>query len=300
MPVVPAAFGGPGTWVGIAALGLSVGIIAGMFGVGGGFLLVPLLNIVFRVPLEIAAGTGMCQMCGIAVAAFRRYRKLRQGEVKIDWIMLGGGLIGVTTGAEILAGLGRHGVITLWGHSTTAVKFWLSFIYILLLGSVAAWIINDSRVRPAGAPIKSGPLTRIPIPPYTRLEAAGQTVSVLVIAYIGLLLGLLSGILGIGGGAMLMPILLYGIGMRLRMAAGTGLLMLLCTSLTGTLAHARLGHVNLPLAMILLAGSTIGAPIGASITAKANGQRMRGIFGVLVLVTAAVVLWDLLRVMAVW
>jgi uncharacterized membrane protein YfcA len=110
-------------------------------------------------------------------------------------------------------------------------------------------------------------------------------------------MGFLSGLLGIGGGVALMPILLYGIGLRVHMAAGTGILVLLATSVLGTIAHARAGHVNLGMAMTLLVGSALGAQVGAMLTARLDGQRLRGYFVYLVVLTALAVAWDLLRVL---
>lgn len=282
-------------WLGLGLLGLVVGLVGGMFGVGGGFLLIPLLNVVFRVPLDIAVGTGLCQVIGTAVAAYLRHRRLQQGEVKIDWIMLAGSLLGVTMGAHTLEALSTVGTLTFAGHGISALRFWISLIYIVLLTSVAFWILHDARVRPSSAPLPAGPLTRCRLGPMTELPNSERRISILLLAYIGLGLGFLSGLVGIGGGIVLMPILMYGIGMRLRMAAGTGIVLLLFTALVGTFEHARLGHVNLALAMVLLAGSTLGAPVGATFTSQVDGRSLRAIFGYLVLLAAAAVLWDLGR-----
>ena len=86
-------------WLGIASLGFVVGVISGMFGVGGNFLIIPALNIWFKVPLTITVGTSLCQVVGTASAALVRHSRLRQGEMKIDWLMLGGGLTGAQVGA---------------------------------------------------------------------------------------------------------------------------------------------------------------------------------------------------------
>jgi uncharacterized membrane protein YfcA len=108
-------------------------------------------------------------------------------------------------------------------------------------------------------------------------------------------MGFLSGLLGIGGGVALMPVLIYGIGMPIRMAAGTGVLVLLVTCIAGTAAHALGGRVHLGLAMTLLVGSTIGAQLGAQLTSRLPGNRLRGYFAYLVLATVVAVLWDLCR-----
>ncbi len=289
--------GSPGWWAGLAGLGLLVGLVAGMFGIGGGFLLIPALNVVFGIPLDIAIGTGLCQTIGTAVAAYRRHRRLRQGEVKVDWLMMAGALLGVSAGAATVEYLSTRGVVAIGVYRVAAAKLWISVAYIAVLTVVGLWMIYDARMRPGGVDLPPGPLARVPLPPYTVLPATGHQMSILVLSYLGLGLGFLSGLMGIGGGTVLMPILIYGIGMRLRMAAGTGILLLLSTSVGGTIAHARLGHVHLGLAMVLLAGSTFGAPVGATLTARVSGRRLRALFGTLMLGTAAAVVWDLARAM---
>jgi uncharacterized membrane protein YfcA len=283
-------------WALIATLGLIVGLIAGMFGIGGGFILIPMLNVLFAVPADVAVGTGICMTIGTGIAAFRRHRRLKQGEVKIDWIMLAGALLGVGAGAHTVSYLSHRGLLHIGGHIVPAVEFWIASAYILVLCFVAAFMIRDALVRPSGTARFHGPLMRVRLPPMTLLSAANRPISIPMLAYLGLVVGYLSGLMGLGGGVMLMPVLVLGMGMPIKMAAGTGIILLVATSMTGTIAHALLGHVHLGMAVVLLAGSTLGAPIGATITSNTSGSRLRGVFGVLVLVTAATVLWNLVKV----
>jgi uncharacterized membrane protein YfcA len=284
---------------GLVALGAGVGLIAGMFGVGGGFLLTPLLAILFHLPLEIAIGTGLCQMIGVAVAAYLRHRRLGQGEVKLDWMMMAGSLIGVGLGAQTVTSLAAKGSLVIGGHTISWAKLVLSLSYIVLLSGIAVWMARDARrpSLPPGVPRPPGPLTRFRISPMTGLPRSEHTISAPLTGYIGLAMGFLSGLLGIGGGVALMPILLYGIGLRVHMAAGTGILLLLATSVLGTVAHARAGHVDLSMAMRLLIGSALGAQVGATLTTRMDGQRLRGYFVYLVLMTVFAVGWDLMRVL---
>jgi uncharacterized protein len=286
-------------WLGLALLGIVVGFVAGMFGLGGGFLLIPLLHIAFGIPVEVAVGTGLCMTIGTGIAAFRRHRRLKHGEEKLSWIMLGGALIGVRAGADLVNYLGQYGQVDILGHTAPAVKLWVSAFYIILLGSVSVFMLVDSRRSLFVGPGRIGPLARIAIPPLVDLPVSGLRMSLAVLAYLGLLLGFLSGVMGLGGGVIFMPLLVYGLGMRMKMAAGTGVLVLVATSIAGTAAHAALHHVHLGIAMTLLAGSTIAAPLGASVTGNTPGPRLRCIFGTLVLITAGAVLWDLLRELSV-
>ena len=296
MPDILIPFQGWIWWALIATLGLVVGLVAGMFGIGGGFLLIPLLNVIFGVPMDVAVGTGLCMTIGTGVAAFRRHQRLKHGEVKIDWVMLGGSLLGVGVGAQTVSYLNQKGLLHIEGHIVPAVQFWIAVAYVVVLCFVSATMIRDARTIQSDELLPPGPIARIQLPPMTTLQAAGRTISLPILAYLGLVVGFLSGLMGLGGGVMMMPILVYGIGMPMKMAAGTGIILLVSTSVAGTIAHAGLGHVHLGLAMVLLAGSTIGAPIGATLTSNLSGPRLRGIFGILVLITAAAVLWNLVRV----
>jgi uncharacterized protein len=281
-------------WFGLAAMGFAVGIVAGMFGVGGGFLMTPLLGILFRVPLPVAVGTGLCQMIGVAVAAQIRYQRLGIGESKLGLMMTVPALLGVQFGAKTVAYLETLGTVVVADNSYPAAKLFLSLGYIVLLGGVAIYMGLDLR-RGGQREITPGPFTRIALPPYTQLPRTGSRISIPVVVYIGLLLGYLSGLLGVGGGVLLTPLLLYGIGMSVAMAAGTGVGLMMATSLVGTYTHARLGNVNLAIALTLLIGATFGAQIGAALSARFDGNRLRRFFVVLVGLTAGAVLLNLVR-----
>src|SRR5438067_1807380 len=127
-------------WLGLGLCGLLVGIIGGMFGVGGNFLLIPILYIGFQVPLDIAVGTSLCQIIGTGVAALARHQRLKQGEIKIDWIMLAGGLLGADAGVQLLERISDLGTISVGGHSIAWMRLCISLLYIVVLASVAGWM----------------------------------------------------------------------------------------------------------------------------------------------------------------
>jgi uncharacterized protein len=286
---------GPLWWTALAGMGFGVGILAGMFGVGGGFLMTPLLIILFGVEPRIAVGTGLCQMIGVAVAAQIRYRKLGIGESKLALMMSLPALLGVNLGARTVAMLSAMGAVKIGGATISASKFYLSLGYLILLTGIAVYMALDLRRGKATGVPKAPPFTRIALPPYTHLPQTDRRVSVPVITYLGLFLGYLSGVLGVGGGVLLTPLLLYGIGMSVAMAAGTGVGLLLATSLVGTFTYAGSRGVDLGIALTLLMGATFGAQIGAALSARFDGTRLRGLFVGLVALTAAAVLLDLLR-----
>jgi uncharacterized membrane protein YfcA len=279
---------GQAVWLpGVALLGVAVGYVAGMFGVGGGFLLTPLLVVVFRLPLPVAVGTGLCQIVGTATAALLRHRRVGQGEARFDLLLIPGSVVGVHAGARALAALG--------GTAFAAIVVDLCYIA-LLLGAAAQFFREGGAGFEPADYVRSAPLARLRLGPTLALPSAqiGE-VSALVVAYIGLALGFLSGLLGIGGGVALMPVLVYGFGFPLRQAAGTGILALLATSSVGTAIHATQGHVHLGLAALLLVGSTVSAQLGAMATRRLPARKLRRAFSFVVLATVAAVAWDLVR-----
>lgn len=285
-------------WLALSLTGLAVGFVSGLFGVGGGFLLTPLLTTLFGVSEPTAVGTGLCQMVGAATAGQIRYARLGEGEIKLGVLMIGGGLVGVSVGAQVVQAWEHAGAITLPSGSVPAVKLYLTSAYLVLLTGIAVWMGGGMRraaKQETPADVLPGPLARAPLPPFTRLPRAGFGVSIPVAAYVGFGMGFLSGLMGIGGGVILVPLLVYGFGLPLRSASATGVVMLLATSVWGTLTHARLGHVDLPLALTLLAGSTVGAQLGAVYGGRVDGRRLRGLFVLLVGMTALLVAGKLIR-----
>jgi uncharacterized membrane protein YfcA len=287
----------------LALAGLFVGYIAGMFGIGGGFLLTPLLIFVFGVPAPIAVGSALSQKCGTSIASFLKYRHLKRGEPRIDLIMMGGSLIGVDAGTRLLARLSARRAWHANGHSVPLVNLVLDVLFIVLLVAVSAYVFHDvwkaRGAAPRGDKTIPGPLARIRIPPYIDLPRVQlERVSVPVLAYIGLLLGVLSGVMGIGGGVVFMPILLYGYGLSARNAAGTGVLLLAVTVAFGTFEQALHGFVSLKLALAILAGSSIGSQLGALTTHVLPNRTLRLLFGVLVAATTVMIGVDLVRLVS--
>jgi uncharacterized protein len=288
----------------LASVGLFIGYVAGMFGVGGGFLLTPLLMYGFGVPAPIAVGSALCQKCGTSIASFLKYRHLHRGEPRIDLVMLGGSLLGVDAGTRLLRHLTGLGT---WhfggGRSAPAVNLVLDVLFILLLSATAAYVFRDawrsyrSGVRRGDRTI-AGPLARLRLPPLIDLPNVHlQQVSVPILAYLGFVLGVASGLMGIGGGILLMPVLLYGYGLSVRNAAGTGILLLFVTVAFGTLEQALLGYVSLKLAMAILIGSSIGSQLGALTTHLLPNRLLRLILAALLAATVVMISWDLFHML---
>ncbi|HEV7734897.1 MAG TPA: sulfite exporter TauE/SafE family protein [Candidatus Binatia bacterium] len=289
---------GHAVWLpGVAVLGVVVGYVAGMFGVGGGFLLTPLLAVVFGVPLEIAVGTGLCQMIGTSVAALIRHRQMGQGEIRFDLIAVVGSVLGVEAGARTLDALSALGAVHVGVGSVSVVRLVADGGYVVVLLTAAIMFGRGGRgALESTAHVRRGPLARVRVPPFVDLPAVPlRRVSATLIAYVGLGLGFLSGFLGIGGGIALLPVLVYGFGFPMRQAAGTGIVMLCATATVGTVVHALRGHVDLELAMVLLIGATISAQLGARASRSLGVRTLRRLFAGLILVTIATIVWDLVR-----
>jgi uncharacterized membrane protein YfcA len=287
----------------LAFVGLFVGSFAGMFGVGGGFLLTPILMYIFGVPAPVAVGSALCQKCGTSISSFLKYRSLRKGEPRIDMIMLGGSLMGVDAGTRLLTYLTGLGKWSLGRHTgVSAVQVVLDVAFIVLLSLTAAYTFQEawqarSRTIPRGDKTIPGPLvTKVRIPPYMDLPNVQLSqVSVPMLSYLGFGLGAASGLMGIGGGVLFMPILLYGIGLSVRNAAGTGVLLLFVTVAAGTIDQSWDGYVSLRLALAILIGSSVGAQLGALTTYYLSNRILRLLFAFLVLATVIMIAWDLLR-----
>ncbi len=288
--------GGEVSILGVAALGIVVGYVAGMFGIGGGFLMTPLLVVVFDVPLEIAVGTGLCQMVGTSLVSYLRHQRLRQGEPRFDLLLLPGSLLGVELGTRTLTWLARAGSLELGTHAVPWVNAVVESAYATMLTFVAwsYWRHGREKIDVLQY-LRPGPLSRARLGPTIDLPAAGlRSVSALVIANLGLGLGFLSGLLGIGGGVALNPVLIYGYGFPMRQAVGTGIAVLFVTAVVGTGAHAARGHVHLGLAVVMLGGGAVSAQLGALASRRLSGRMLGRIHAAVIVAAVAAVLWDLI------
>jgi hypothetical protein len=283
--------------IGVAALGVIVGFMAGMFGIGGGFLMTPLLVALFRVPLPIAVGSGLCQMVGTSLVSYLRHRSLEQGEDRFDLLMLPGSLLGVELGARALTSLEGLGRVSIGGASVPAVSLVVQSGYVALLSFVAwnYWRHGKGSIDVLRY-LRPGPLANFHHGPLVAFPRAGlDRVSAMVVAYIGLGMGFLSGLLGIGGGVALNPILIYGYGFPMRQAVGTGIVVLFATAVTGTVAHALRGHVSLPLVLIMLVGGAVSAQLGALWSKRMSGGMLGRVHAVVIAAAVVAVVWDLAR-----
>jgi len=270
---------GPGLWGAMAAFGLVVGLLTGLFGVGGGFMIVPLLKLLFGIPYPIATGSSLSFTIGSGASGMARHLRLGNVEFRATVLMGVGGVVGAWLGKDLQgvlqAGIGAE------GRAGFDMVMDGLFLGLLLLTAFLIWSRKDDE--PTGTSV----LQRIRLGPTIDLPRTGLAgVSAVGLALIGLLVGGMTGLLGIGGGVLFMPLLILVVGLPPHQAVGTSLGVVLFASISGTIGHGLKGHVSLPVVVSLLVGSTIGIQIGAAVCQRLHAARLRKYFVVLVLAVA--------------
>jgi len=273
---------------GLAAFGFAVGVLTGLFGVGGGFLIVPGLNLLFGIAWPAAIGSSLAFIVGTGAAGTARHMRMRNVEPRATLILGGAAVVGAVLGALALdrleAGFGEANV----GKFNTLMQG----IFVGLLLLTAALVFRragETRSRP---PV----LQRLPLGPRVDLPHVGLAgVSLPGLLATGLAVGALSGLLGIGGGVLLVPLLILVVGLTPHQAVGTSLGIVLLASISGTIKHGLAGNVDLVLAMALLVGSTLGVQVGAFFCARLHAKRLREYFAVIVFLAAVALAADLAR-----
>jgi len=221
--------------------------------------------------------------------------------------MIGGSLIGVDAGTRLLHYLSQMPPARLPnGRAVSVVNIALDLLFIVLLSFTAGFVFREamqamrSNVSRGDRTIPGPLVTKVRIPPFVDLPNVGlEQVSVPLLCYLGLFLGVASGVMGIGGGVLFLPILMYGLGLSARNAAGTGVLLLFCTVAVGTVEQALQGYVSLKLGMAILIGSSVGSQLGAITTNRLPNRVLRLLFAVLVAATVVMIVWDLVRLVFV-
>jgi len=277
-------------WLVIVALGFGVGFVSGLFGVGGGFLLTPLL-VFYGIPSTIAVATTLSHVTASSISgALAQWRK-RAIDFKMAAVMLCGGFTGTGIGVWLFAIMRRAGQMDLV----------VSLSYVLLLGSVGAIMLNESlatiRAARDGRPASTRSASRgwIQILPFkARFRQSRLYISVIPPLLIGLAVGVLSAIMGIGGGFILVPAMIYVLRMPTNMVIGTSLTQIIAVTALTTILQATSNYaVDILLAAILILGGVVGAQFGARAGEKLRGEQLRLLLALLVLAVCLRLLWGL-------
>lgn len=272
-------------------LGGLVGLLSGMFGVGGGFLMTPLLMMV-GIPPTIAAATDSCQIA--AASASGSYAHARMGNVdyKLGGLMLVGGIGGGAVGVQIIKSLRQMG----------NADFLIMITYVVVLGSIGGYMFTESlgALRGprtiAGSSKKPSRMTQLlnRLPFQLDFPKSGIRHSVFVPVILCALVGILAAIMGVGGGFIMIPAMVYLLRMPMHAAVGTDLFQILFTASGVTLMQATVNHtVDFILAIVLAIGSTLGAQIGARVAKRLRGEQLRIVLSVIVLVVCVKMLYGL-------
>lgn len=274
----------------ILIVGMTAGMIAGLFGVGGNFLIVPALSLLPELPISVIVGSGICYVLGPATTAILA-RRPKANDWALPLILVGGIISGTVIGAELLE---RAKVVdsmqaeAQWQLSRVIV-LGVYFVLLLFIGSFAIWESGQSKKRNGKQqpePTREKRWWHVEFPD----ERLGSLFS---LSYFGFGVGVLSGLLGISGGVVLFPGLLYLYGFRTRDAVKTTVVTTWLISFQGTIIHAWYENVSLNVVILLLIGGTIGARLGAEIGSRISGKGLRRQFGWLVLATSLLTLYQL-------
>lgn len=284
---------------GIILLGGVIGFLSGLFGVGGGFLLTPMLNIAFGVPMNIAIGSSLCQMIGTATTATFRHWKESSVDVKLAFVMLGGAIGGVEVGARSLQHCKHLGVVRVFGRDFEWVWLVPMSIYVVLLLVMGIGILKESlgvhRKAAGGGRTRNrvgrGVLNRMHLPPMMApVGTEGKPVPLIPVVLLGFGIGVMQGFLGLGGGIVLFPMLIYWVGCSTRMAVGTSLFVVVLSSIAGTVAHGVRGNISLSLVALILVSSTVGAYLGAALHHRLKAHHIRMYFSYVLFAALAVII----------
>ncbi len=280
----------------LASIGFVVGILGGFFGVGGGFIAGPMMFLA-GVPMNFVVGTDLAHMTGKSIVAARRHRVLGHVDVRLGALMIIGTVVGVEVGAQLVELFKRTG-------QANQIIGWAYVVIMLGVGAFtlteslrAIRMIHTDKISATEAVGFTGITRRVRllrIKPMISLPASGiQSISLWVILLAGFISGVLAGFLGVGGGFIRMPMLVYVLGVPTHVAIGTDLFEIIFSAGFGTITHAIKGNVDILIALIMQTGAAIGAQIGAMSTRHFAGPRIRLWFSFLPFIGAALVIWRL-------
>jgi uncharacterized membrane protein YfcA len=264
----------------ILGLGVAVGFISGMFGVGGGFLMTPLLILV-GIPPAVAVANVPTHMAASSMSGLLTYWRRKLVDLGLGLVLLSGGLIGTAAGVWLFAVLLRAGQLDLI----------VGLSYVILLGIVGGIMLTESVRAIVRAHQGEPPIVRRPgthawfhgLPLKLRFRQSRIYVSAIPITVIGFLIGFFGASMGIGGGFLLIPALIYLMRVPTTVSLATSLFLTLCTMLIATVLHAVENRtVDIVLALVLMTGGVIGAQFGARAGQAIRAERLRLLLGILV------------------
>ncbi|MBN1500257.1 MAG: sulfite exporter TauE/SafE family protein [Spirochaetes bacterium] len=269
-------------WVsaGSFLISIFIGLLIGIFGVGGGFLLTPVLMIVLGISGPVSVGTSLATI--LVNSTFGLFRRRQSGtvDVKMSLIIGTGSIGGVYAGTFLLEKLKNIHAFLINGNQIEAVQIILLGCFFLLLAYILIFMTYDLKVnRNIQGDETLSVFRKIKIPPYMKFNSIDNgKLSIVSLLFLGLLTGLVTGFLGVGGGIIMIPVLIYLLGLRSREAAGTSLLLVWISSFSALFHNISSNNINLELFYYLTSGGLIGTFAGTKIGLKISGMKMKVYF----------------------
>ena len=271
-------------------------MLSGLFGVGGGFLLTPLL-IMIGIPPTVAAASDSNQIVAASTSGTVAHTNAGTVDFKMGVLMLIGGIAGGTIGVRIIKLLRAMG----------EANFVITLTYVVMLGTIGSYMLYDSirGLRQEGAmedfsetiPKRPSIYARVVngLPWKMDFKRSGIRLSILMPLFLGGMVGVLSAIMGVGGGFIMVPVMVYLLRMPMHVVVGTSLFQILFTCTNVTIMQAWMNHtVDFILALLLLVGSVVGAQIGARINRRLKADQLKVLMSVIVLIVMVKMLLGLL------
>ena len=275
----------------LLGLGFAIGIISGMFGIGGGFILTPFL-IFLGIPAGTAVGTGACQVAASSVSGAIGHLQRGNVDARMGIYLIGGGLVGAVLGVELQQKLKAIGQLDLFTTLT----------YVVMLGIIGSLMLIESvrtirRTAAGGSPRRrrAGQHSFVQRLPFKqRFRVSKLYISTIPPVAIGVLVGWLTAIMGVGGGFLLVPALIYVLRVPTRVALGTSSFQIIFVTVFATLLQVvRNQSVDILLAAPLIAGGVVGAQIGVGLGEQLKAEQLRAALAFLVLAVAVRMAFDL-------
>ena len=276
----------------LLGLGGIVGVLSGMFGVGGGFLLTPLLFFI-GIPPAVAVATGSNQIVAASFSALLTHLRRKTVDMRMGYVLQCGGVIGAGLGVFVFNFLKSLGQVDLL----------ITLSYVVFLGTIGGLMFIESvramlRARRSPATLSFDHRQRNWVhtwPLKMRFRTSGLYISVIPPVLVGIFVGILAAIMGVGGGFIMVPAMIYILGMPTKVVVGTSLFQIIIVAAFTTLLHAMTNHtVDMALALLLIIGGVIGAQIGSQFANRLRAEHLRVLLALLVLMVCGKLATDLL------
>ena len=275
----------------LIGLGGIVGLMSGLFGVGGGFLITPLLFFI-GIPPAIAVATGANQVVASSFSGVLAHVKRKTVDFRMGWVLLAGGLVGSSAGVLLFNLLSRLGQVDLV----------VQLCYVVFLGLIGAMMLQES-LRALHRARRSGPIKPMrrhqhgwvhKWPLKMKFRASGLYISSIPVLLVGAAVGVLGALMGVGGGFIMVPAMIYLLGMPTKVVVGTSLFQITFVTAFTTVMHAvSYNTVDIMLAVLLIVGGVIGAQFGTQLGARLRAEQLRFLLALMVLAVSAKLAVDL-------